>query len=39
MVELEAMHPSVYHDFQKGNFVVQQFTHGFSCMALDQSHE
>ena len=39
MVALETMHPSVYHEFQKGNFVVQQSTHAFSCMALDQSHE
>ena len=39
MVALKTMHPSVYHEFQKGNFVVQRSTRGFSCMALDQSHE
>ena len=39
MVALKTMHPSVYHEFQKGNFVVQRSTCGFSCMALDQSHE
>ena len=39
MVVLETMHPSVYHEFQKGNFVVQRSTHEFSCVALHQSHE
>ena len=38
MVALKTMHPSVYK-FKKGNFVVQQSVHSFSCMALDQSHE
>ena len=32
-------HPSTYDEFQNGNFVVQQSTHHFSCMAMDQSHE
>ena len=34
MVALKTMHPSVYNEIKKGNFVVQ-----FLCMALDQSHE
>ena len=39
MVAHKTIHPAVDHEFQKGNFAVQQFTHGFSCMALDHSHE
>ena len=36
MVALKTMHPSVYDEFQNGNFVVQRSTHTFSRMALDQ---
>ena len=39
MVALKTIHPAVDHEFQKGNFAVQQSTHGFSCMVLDQSHK
>ena len=39
MVALKTMHPSLYHEFQKRNFIMQRSTSGFSCMTLDQSHE
>ena len=39
MSTLSSIHPSVYNEFQNGNFVVQRSTRKFSCMALDQSHE
>ena len=39
MSTLSSTHPSVFNEFQNGNFVVQRSIHRFSCMALDQSHE
>ena len=39
MNALSTIHPSIYSEFQKGNFVVQRSTNHFSCMAMDQSHE
>uniref|UniRef100_H3APT7 Uncharacterized protein n=1 Tax=Latimeria chalumnae TaxID=7897 RepID=H3APT7_LATCH len=39
MVALKETHRTVLDEFQKGNFVVQQSTHSFLLIALDQSHE
>ena len=39
MVQLKERVPSVYEEFNKGNFVVQKSTHVFSTMAMDQAHE
>ena len=39
MTQLKETVPLVYEKFNKGNFVVQKSTHGFSTMAMDQAHE
>ena len=39
MNALGVTHPSMYGEFQNGNFVVQRFTHHFPCMSMDQSYE
>lgn len=39
LVALEDKHPSEYARFLRGKFFVQQSTHAFSLVALDQSHE
>ena len=39
MVQLKERVPSVYEEYNKGNFVVQKSTHVFSTMAMDQAHE
>ena len=39
LVNLQAQHPDLYAEFQKGNFVVQRSDARYSLMAKDQSHE
>ena len=39
MNALDITYPSIYDEFQNGNFIVQRSTHHFSCMVMDQSHE
>lgn len=39
MVQLKEKVPSVYEEFNNGNFVVQKSAHVFSTMAMDQAHE
>ena len=39
MLTLESRHPSVYQEFNKGNFVVFKSKKKFSAMAIDQAHE
>ena len=39
MCSLKALHPQIYDEFCKGNFVVQKTKRPFSMIALDQNHE
>ena len=39
MTQLKETVPSVYEEFNKGNFVVQKSRYVFSTMAIDQAHE
>ncbi|KAG0708495.1 hypothetical protein GWK47_023998 [Chionoecetes opilio] len=39
MVSLKQLHPDVYAEFLKGNFVVKKSKRAFSAVAIDQAHE
>ena len=39
IVTLKHVHPKVFTQFLKGNFVVQKTAHRFSAIAIDQGHE
>jgi len=39
MVSLKQLHPHVYAEFLKGNFVVKKSKRAFSALAIDQAHE
>ena len=39
MVSLKQLHPDVYVEFLKGNFVVKKSKRAFSAVAIDQAHE
>ena len=39
LVMLPTVHPGIYDEFMKGDFVVQRSNHKFSLMAKDQSRE
>lgn len=39
MVTLKDVHPKVFAEFLKGNFVVKKTAHRFSDIAIDQGHE
>ena len=39
MVQLEERVPSIYEEFNAGNFVVRKSNHVFSAIAVDQCHE
>ena len=39
MVTLKDVHPKVFAEFMKGNFVVNKTAHRFSAIAIDQGHE
>ena len=39
MVQLQHKAPSVFEEFDKGKYVVQKSPHGFTTMAMDQTHE
>ena len=39
MVQLEERVPSIYEEFNAGNFVVGKSNHVFSAIAIDQCHE
>ena len=38
-VTLKDVHPKVFAEFLKGNFVVKKTAHRFSAIAIDQGHE
>ena len=39
MVTLKDVHPKVFAEFLKGNFVVKKTANRFSAIAIDQGHE
>ena len=39
MVSLKEVHPTVFAEFMKGNFVVKNTANRFSAIAIDQAHE
>ena len=39
MVTLKDVHPTVFAEFMKGNFVVKKTERRFSVIAIDQAHE
>ena len=39
MVSPKQLHPNVYAEFLKGNFVVKKSKRAFSAVAIDQAHE
>ena len=39
MVQLESIHPEIYHEFYSGSFVVRKTQRKFSSIAMDQLHE
>ena len=39
MVQLESIHPEIYHEFCSGSFVVRKTQRKFSSIAMDQLHE
>ncbi|KAG0723071.1 hypothetical protein GWK47_043325 [Chionoecetes opilio] len=39
MVSLKQLHPDVYAEFLKGNFVVKKSKRAFPAVAIDQTHE
>lgn len=39
MVSLKQLHPDVYAEFVKGNFVIKKSSRAFSAVAIDQAHE
>lgn len=39
MVTLKDVHPKVFAEFLKGNFVIKKTSHRFSAIAIDLGHE
>ena len=39
MGSLKEVHPTVFAEFMKGNFVVKKTANRFSAIAIDQTHE
>ena len=39
ILQIKTKHPEIYHQFQKGHFVVHKSLHVFSTMSIDHAHE